>query len=294
MVYKKFSFWILLGLFPWGSFAQKVTVKSFLQADTVLIGEPVVYSIVCQYSENLELVLPNKFYTTPQFKAFSKVFYPTITKNKISTDSIVYTIKTFETKPFIDVKIPVFILENGKKILVPTQSKRLYIKTRFPEKPNLKDLDRRFSLVPMRPEINYLKVLGVIVGLLVLAVLFWRLFGKKIQTFIVNYLLIRKHAEFLADYNKLISIGKKEQIQKAFLLWRNYVASISKINLDTMTSSEMAQSLNREGLGDALATIDKALYSNEMPEGIGGTLLLLRDLATTLATEKRFEISERI
>jgi hypothetical protein len=60
-----------------------------------------------------------------------------------------------------------------------------------------------------------------------------------------------------------------------------------------MTSSEIAQAMDNEGLGDALQTIDKALYSNEIPNGIAPALALLRNIADTLANQKRMEITTK-
>jgi hypothetical protein len=169
------SFWFALPKVA--SHAQVIVPKAFIAKDSAYIGEPVVYTIVCKHNDSQELVFPTKEYKTKLFECISKVFYPTTSANGISTDSVVYTLRTFQTKPFVDVVIPIFLLKNNKMYEYRPKAKRLFVKNLYAPKTSLKQLDQKLSLLPMRPEIDWIKVLSIGFAIVFFTVL--KLFTQK-------------------------------------------------------------------------------------------------------------------
>ncbi|WP_192811682.1 hypothetical protein [Pontibacter sp. BAB1700] len=74
--------------------------------DSVHIGELVRYTLVHRHPAVQEVILPDSTYNFAPFELVRQEFYPTATRAGISTDSTVYTLRTFDTSPVQSLELP--------------------------------------------------------------------------------------------------------------------------------------------------------------------------------------------
>ncbi len=89
---------------------QDVSVRAGFFADSVAIGEPTKYYLAVQYPSSLNIVFPDSTYDFKPFEYESKQYFPTVTKDSISYDSVIYSLSTFEVDRLQNLQLPVFVI----------------------------------------------------------------------------------------------------------------------------------------------------------------------------------------
>jgi len=111
---------------------------------------------------------------------------------------------------------------------------------------------------------NYPIAIYVGVGLVVIAIIVWFVFGKRIRRYFVLKRLNKDHSEFLNRFadamNSMQSEYSSSKAEKALVIWKRYMESLEQKPYTKYSSKEILRLLNDSNLSAALRTIDKMVY----------------------------------
>ncbi|MEJ8755502.1 hypothetical protein WG947_00720 [Pontibacter sp. H259] len=264
-------------------------------SDTVKIGLPITYTLVHKHAAKLEIILPGATYNFAPFELVRKDFYPTKTKNGLSTDSAVYTLRTFDTKPVQSISLPVFVLQGKDTIRINGDSSRVILKQLVTKVNEPLQFKAQTDLIPVEERFNWpVLLLWSVVGTLFVS-LVWLLFGQTIKTKYKLYRLRKDHLYFTSRYNshidRFVKTGASQSLEKAVSLWKNYLTKLERSAINSFTTKEIVEYYdNNEEVNHALRLCDKAIYGNVNTEADAETkdaLLLLRRFTKTRYKARR-------
>ena len=245
-------------------------VGRFVQ-DTAKIGELLQHTLIHQHPATQEVILPDSNYNFTPFEFVAKTYFPTTTKAGISTDSAVYTLRTFETMQVQQLALPVYILQEADTVQVFANTDAVLVQqlvNKVQEPLNVKD-NTKLAVVEQR--FNWPMLLVYIVAGLVFSSLVWFVFGQAIIRKYKLYRLRKDHLYFNSRYNshldRFVKSGSSQSMEKAVSLWKNYLTKLERSAINSFTTKEIVEYYNDdENVNTALRTCDKAIYGNVAAE----------------------------
>src|SRR5688572_21779587 len=94
--FKTITVTAVLLLITMAGLSQEIKVSGGFVKDSIQIGEPVAYYLSTSYPQSLTVLFPDSIFNFAPFEYSRKAFYPTVTSNGISRDSVIYYLATFE------------------------------------------------------------------------------------------------------------------------------------------------------------------------------------------------------
>jgi hypothetical protein len=229
------------------------------------IGEPVRYHLSFYHPKEMELIFPDSKYNYAPFELVSKEFYPTKTSGKISLDSAVYVLRTFELRDTIHYSLPVFIIGRagdssairpGVLLLDVLQLTKAVKDTNL-----LKELT---GYNPVSLQVNYAYYFFISTLLLVISIFIFFFFRKKIFKRFRLYAIRQSHNSFVKNFEKLEKDFIKTQrlpiMENALSLWKVYLTRLENSPINTYTTTEIIALFHQEELAEGLQIIDKSIY----------------------------------
>jgi len=248
--------------------------------DTVKLGEPLTYTLVHRHPAAQEIILPGSDYTFAPFEFVRKDFYPTSTKGGISTDSTVYTLRTFEIYPIQQLALPVYVLQGNDTLAIYAQADAVSLKQLVQQVPEPLQLKAETTLAPVEERFNWPVMLVWLVAGAVFLSLVWFIFGQTILTKYKLYRLRKDHVYFASRYSshvdRFVKTAAPASIEKAVSLWKNYLTKLERSAINSFTTKEIVEFyLNDEEVNTGLRILDKAIYGNLQSESEGEANLAL-------------------
>ena len=257
-------------LIPEGGFSQ----------DTARLGELLQYTLVHRHPAVQEVILPSERHDFAPFELVRKAYFPTSTKAGISTDSAIYTLRTFETAPMQQLALPIYVLGQGDTQAVFSAADTVLVAQLVQAVQEPLQVKEETSLAPVEERFNWpLLVLWITASVLFLA-LIWLIFGQSIQSKYQLYRLHKDHVYFASRYNshedRFKKTGSPQSLEKAVSLWKNYLTKLERSAINSFTTKEIVEYYeNDEEVNTALRICDKAIYGNLQTEAEGETNLAL-------------------
>lgn len=280
MFSKLVGFWIIFLL--WGAgpsaAADRLPVGFFSQ-DSVKIGTPVQYTLYFRHAPEWEVVFPDSTFSFAPFEFIRKNFYPTRTRGRLSTDSVVYTLRTFEIAPVQRLRVPVLLWQQGDTTQLLPAADSVFLREMVRAEPThplaLKSNTRP---LPVRARFNYPYALAGLGLGVVLLVGLWGLFGRRVLINYKLYKLKNDHRFFVTRYNAHIERFNRSQtlqnIETAITLWKNYLTRLEGSAINSFTTKEIAQFYGEdEDVTTALKLFDKAIYGNVISDESSETVV---------------------
>ncbi len=249
--------------------------------DSVKIGQPVNYFLVIKHDPSLEFTFPDSTFDFSPLEYVSSRYFSTKTKEGISSDSIVYTLRTFELDSLIKYALPIFINgSNGKLETIKPEQEIIFLKKLIVEKPESPSLKANVEYAKLQSQFNY-QLLTIIVSIIgALGILILILFGKKIRRNIIISRLRKRNQKFILAYDQIIfNTLNRETIEEALNFWKKYTGKLIKEPLDTFTSKEIISKTKEQELNKPLKEIDKAIYAGIQEESVKESLIYLKEYA---------------
>lgn len=269
---RKFILFILCWLAQTLVLGQQVPkpVGSF-SSDTVKIGELLRYTLVLRHAATQEVILPDTSYNFAPFEFVRKDFYPTSTRAGISTDSVVYTVRTFETYPVQQLALPVYLLQDTDTIEVYSEAKSVAVQQLVKTVTEPLAVKAETGLVTVEERFDWPVLLIWLVAGATFLSLIWFIFGQSIITKYKLYRLRQDHSFFTSRYNahidRFAKSGASQSIEKAISLWKNYLTKLERSAINSFTTKEIVEYYHDdEDVSTALRLCDKAIYGNLVNE----------------------------
>lgn len=262
--------------------------KGHFLSDTIQVGEPVKYAFSLRHQATTQVVLPDSAYDYSPFYFIEKRYFPTRTDSLGSTDSVVYTLATFELDSLPSLALPVYaILPSGDSLERWSLADTLLLLSNDSIQPNyLADT----TLRPIDPQFNYLYWSIGIMVIIVLLLLINGFLGKPVNRAFKLLIMYQRHQTFIKLFDRLARQLEGElsanELEKILTIWKKYIEKVDNIPYSTYTTREITQLLPDDDLKITLQAIDRFVYGGIRPEGVKTHIDLLRTQAATIYQAK--------
>jgi hypothetical protein len=254
---------------------QQLEVRGRFFADSLKIGEPVPFGLVARYPKELNLVFPDSSFAFAPFEFSKKQFFPTVTKGNISYDSVVYFLTSYEIDSAQFTKLPVFVIHPDDCTAVYSEQDTVFLKHLVAAVPDSVAAPQ----LPLKTQTSYLNVkwllnypLLLIIGgaLILVLILVWVFFGKRIRKYFQIKKLHRHHQQFIDRFtsavDQLTSSYTTFKAEQALVIWKQYMENLETKPFTKYTSKEIIQTEKDEHLAGALKLIDRMIYGGRISE----------------------------
>jgi hypothetical protein len=252
--------------------AQIVDVRGGFLSDSIKIGEATAFYLSAHYGDSLNVLFPDSTFKFSSFEFDRKEYFATQTRDRISMDSVVYYFSTFEVDREQYLKLPVYVVQPQDCTMFESASDTILIEQMVAEVPDSVSADQlplkmNTAYETVSYQFNYwiLIIIGAI--LLVIAIIVWIFFGKRIARYYRVRRLQRRHNEFVRTYGEIVqklqtgfSINHAE---KALAFWKKYMEVLEPYPFTKLTTRETLVLTKDEVLAGNLRQIDRAIYADQ-------------------------------
>lgn len=271
-----YSFFLLMVI---AGHAQEITVHGKFMTDSVRLGEPVQFYLVARYPSQRQLLFPDSTFSFAPFEFQKKRFFATKTENNQSYDSAVYTLNSFEIEPVQTLKLPAFILLGADCTAYYTDTDTLFFKNMV-KKEDVPD-SLAANQLPLKTDtayravnwmLNYPLVIIILGALIILLVVLWVIFGKRIRKHFTIKRLMRTHESFINRFeqslDQLTQRFSPEQAESSVVIWKKYMETLSPVPYTKFTTREIRQHEPNEEVVRSLYSIDRMIYARRSPDSL--------------------------
>lgn len=249
-----------------------VEVNGGFLSDSLKIGEETAYFVSVKYASSLTILFPDSTHAFSPFDYLRKVYFITETTNGISRDSAVYYLTTFEVDRVQRLSLPVYVVHDQDCTVMHTSADSVLI-TQFvaqvPDTLSVQELPLKMNTTYQKVFYNFNFWLAVIIAtaLLVVALLTWVFFGKKIKRYFVARRLQKNHASFMETYNRFLaqlqSTFSGPATESALTAWKRYMEQLESRPYTKLTTRETLQLIKEPSVTEDLGRIDRAIYGRD-------------------------------
>ncbi|MFM9838960.1 MAG: hypothetical protein ACKVOQ_11890 [Cyclobacteriaceae bacterium] len=253
------------------SSAQEVKVKGYFSADSVKLGKPITFYLSAKYPQASNVLFPDSSFSFAPFEFQKKNFVATQTKDGFSYDSVAYTLSTFEIDSIQILKLPVFVVHPKDCTAVFSEMDKVFFDKTVKNLPDSVQLEK----IPLKTNTNYFKVswllnyplLSIIIGaLIVLLILGWVIFGKRIRKYFKIKKMNKNYLSFVSQFDGSIEKAQatftSQSTEAALLVWKKYLENLLDKPYTKYTTKEIRERESDAWLGESLSAVDKMIYAN--------------------------------
>jgi len=250
--------------------AQEIKVHGQFQTDSIKIGEVFPYSLSATYPKDKTIVFPDSTFSFNPFEINHKTYFATKTTGDSSYDSVVYFLTSFEIDTIQRISLPVFVVNKTDCTAVFAKIDSVFLQQMVKEVPDSVSVEQ----LPLKTNTTYQAVswllnypLLLIVGgvIIILGIIIWIVFGKRIRQYFVLRRLNKSYNKFRQDFENAIHELEKgystQQAETTLAMWKGYMEQLLSSPYTKYTTKEIFQMVKNEKLGAALKQIDRTIYS---------------------------------
>ncbi|MGI4872380.1 MAG: hypothetical protein ACRYFX_14530 [Janthinobacterium lividum] len=241
----------------------------------VEVGQPLTYELSYRHNPAEEVVFPDSLADFGTFEYAGRRWLPTRTENGLSLDRAVYQLRTFSLAEVQQLQLPVLVLRGATDTLrllpavAQVQLRRVAPALPLSEAPPTLRPD--YHLEPLAPAFNYPYWLAGLAAGLAVAGAAWQLFGRRWRGRYSLYKRRKNHLYFRAQFarhaERFTLSRSAPVVERAVVLWKNYLSSLEGSNLSSLTTKELAEHFhNDEDVRRALRATDRVVYGNLLSE----------------------------
>jgi hypothetical protein len=266
---------ILCCLFAGSVYAQdktkSVRVTAGFFEDSLYIGKPVRFYLTARYPKDLNIVFPDSSYNYAPFEFESKNYSPTNTEDGISYDSVIYNISTFEIGRQQYFSMPVYQVIPGDSIIFDSNQDTILVTQLVDfslDTIPINKLPLRASIAyhNVPKQFNYPIFIIVVAVIVIIAVVAWFGFGKKIRRHFRIKRMVEAHRKFVESYMRELAALRNTfstvTTEAALAHWKLYMEQLEARPYTKLTTREARNFFKDESLIKNLQTIDGAIYGH--------------------------------
>lgn len=249
--------------------AQEIKVDGKFQTDSLKIGIAVPYSLWATYPSDKTIVFPDSTFAFDPFEIDHKKYFPTVTKEGFSFDSVVYYLTSFEIDSIQLLSLPVFVVNPADCTQVNAAVDTIFLQQMVKHVPDSVSVEQ----LPLKTNTAYQTVswllnypLLLIIGgvILIILIIVWVGFGKRIKKHFIVRKLNKRYLKFKEEFSgtvtQLQSHYTTQKAEAALVLWKNYMEQLQASPYTKYTTKEIFQMVKDEKLANALKIIDRTIY----------------------------------
>lgn len=251
--------------------AQDIIVRGGFFTDSLRVGDETGYYLSARYPGDLNILFPDSSFNFAPFEFERKRYFPTVTKDGISYDSVIYYLSTFEVDPAQTLSLPVFqFAERDCTIFAtdPDTVRLIELAKNIPDTMQVANLPLKVNTahedVPY--VINYPVITIGVVVLGIVAAVVWIFFGKSIRRHFMLRRMSKAHKQFMESYNRQMETLKAAfssvHAEHALAQWKQYMEKLEARPYTKLTTRETTALVGDAALGKNLHSIDRAIYGH--------------------------------
>lgn len=275
-----------------------VTVRAGFIEDSLRVGDPVRFYLTARYAQGQQVLFPDSTFAYAPFELDHRSYTPTDTRDGMSYDSVVYHVTTFELDEHPSLSLPVYLLT--PQDCTAFESPRDTIRLALSPMPGLDSIT--LDKLPLRENVAYHDVpqafnyiIALIAGgaILLIAILVWIFFGRRIRKYFRIRRMVKMHEQFMMAYgSSLAGIHNNFSAANAehvLAQWKRYMEQLEIRPYTKMTTREIQAALKDDAVTRTLKAIDGAIYGHST-QAATESLANLRNLANQRFAVKLQEV----
>lgn len=260
---------LVLLVVPLLGYSQDIQVRSRFLADSLKIGEKVPFSVTAKYPRRLNILYPDSTYSFNPFEFESKQYFPTVTKDTLSYDSVVYYITSYEIDSIQMFRMPVYVLHGSDCTTIFGAADSIFLKQYVDHVPDSVSAQQ----LPLKTNTDYLNVSWLlnypvigftVLGLTIISGVVWLVFGKRIRRYYKLKRLNKDHVAFLQTFGDALQHVQSEfsqlNAERALVVWKRYMERLEERPYTKYSTKEIVHMLDETELSKALRSIDRMVY----------------------------------
>jgi hypothetical protein len=267
--------------------AQDVKVVGGFLSDSLKIGEQTAFYVSARYKSDLSVLFPDSSASAfVPFEFQRKVYFPTRTENGVSFDSAVYYLTTFEVDRVQYLDLPLYVVQPQDCTEFRTSRDSVLITqlvAHVPDTVSVENLPLKMNTTYQRVffELNTILIIIGIGVLVVIGIIVWLVFGKRISNHFATKRMLRNHNKFITAYNQFLkqlqSAFSAQAAEDALVTWKKYMEQLEAVPYTKLTTKETQSILRDELLVRNLREVDRSIYGHDT--AVVGPLENLRQYA---------------
>ncbi len=274
--------------------AQEVQLKGNFSAESVKIGEPVFYSFIVRYPKQLDVLLPDSGFNFAPFEFLDKTYYPTQSDSLYSTDSVVYTLSTFELGKMQLLRMPAYVLNGRDSTAVFTAPDTVYVEEMISVLTDSATFIEEVAYTEVEKKFNYPYAIAGSILAMGLIVVLGLVFGKPLNRHYQLYRLKRSYKQYEKEYNSTLQAyesGNDVRPETLLNIWKKYMEQLEKVPYTKLTSKEIvALHQNGSDVKNILRPIDRGIYGRLSENRMAQSFRDLQGVARSRYQEKVKEV----
>jgi hypothetical protein len=252
--------------------AQAVKVHGGFLSDSIKIGEQTAYYLSARYPSNLTVLFPDSAFSFTPFEYQKKNYFATKTEDTTSLDSAVYYLTSFEVDRIQYLDLPVYVVNPQDCTIYESPQDNIMITqlvARVPDSVSVEKLPLKMNTAYQKVffQFNYWVVIIIVGILLILVIVAWIIFGKRIRKYFKTKKLLKRHSQFLQSYNASVDQIKAAfspvQTESTLSMWKKYMEDLEARPYTKLTTRETFTINPDESLKQNLSMVDKAIYGHD-------------------------------
>jgi hypothetical protein len=251
-----------------------IKVRGQFLVDSIKIGKPFPYSLTAEYPTENRILFPDSTFKFSPFEYAGKNYFPTKTVNGISRDSAVYYLNSFEIDSVQTLALPIFVIQQQDCTTVFSERDQVWLQhlvaiATDSIQANQLPLKVNNFYEPVAWLFNY--PLASIIGavLIVLIIVGWLVFGKRIMRYFKIKRMRKTFEQFLSSFTNSVEQLKihysPTDAEKSLTLWKKYLENLEDKPFTKLTSKEILRTSGNEVLEIPLKTVDRLIYAGVEP-----------------------------
>ncbi|MFN0050366.1 MAG: hypothetical protein ACKVOU_14680 [Cytophagales bacterium] len=288
------GFLLIFFLFFGQIYAEKIyqLPEAYFRKDSVKIGEQIKLALIYQHPPQTEFLFPDSSYNFFPFEFVKKEFYPTKTDSLISTDSIVYTLTSFELEPILRLSLPVYVIDGRDSLPLYSDDAEVFL-SEIITKSGTDSLRVNTQFKAMSGKLNYPYFLIGLGILLIITVIVFVFFRKKIIARYKSFLMRKDYEAYQKNFSKLQleyeSLHSTTTLELLLSVWKKYLQKLEKEPYTTLTTKEISKVFDYNQLSSSLQNFDRAIYGGYINENLSNSIAILLETATLRYHQKQKE-----
>lgn len=264
---------------------------AYFLKDSIKLGEPVELILYYKHAPAVELFFPDSNYNFFPFEFISKKSFPSVTDSAFTTDSVIYTLTTFQLSPFPSISLPVYVLANGDTMKIYSNTAEVALVEILPSPTATDSLIAHTQWLHMPLAFNYTYWLIVACMLLALAGVVFIFFRKRIMRLYQRYIMSIEYTRFVKKFDGCTlnynADNQLQHLEQLLIIWKKYMEKLEKMPFTTYTTKEIAAIINYNPLTSSLQNFDRAIYGGIINEDLTNSIAYLKETATNRYLTKK-------
>ncbi|MDF2456707.1 MAG: hypothetical protein K0R51_2700 [Cytophagaceae bacterium] len=290
---------LFLLLQPFFALAQfsEIDVTAYINKDSIVLGEPFMYTISISYPPKYEIALPDSQDIPKPLEWIGKTYFNTVCKDGICKDSIQYFLRTFNTDSILIPNIPVYIFSGNRTdtLFIHPALKEVAIKRL--RKANVEfNWHEDAAYKELAPSVNYWYYGAIAFAVLVISIILLLLVGPIVLRRIKLFNLSLNHQRYTKDFDEQVQEftenKKATDLEKCITIWKSYLTRLESKPYTTLTTTELKDMQDMEDVITPLRNLDRFLYGGLRQNETMESLNALRRFSNRRFLKKKKEVRD--